>query len=357
MKFLFTASFFILVTMTCLSQAPTVIPADTLKKQLSQLQSKVDSIQTQLGKVQGLKNVGLKKSQGLALQKDIRDEQVKAIRICAVFMDRYAVGTKATDVILGALNTGITIGQLSSPFANKKFKDDYQKWGDKWGKFLPAIILPALSLLVKSNQEAQIGSVSLGLTITAAWSALSKSGKLQNNELTSAINNITQTMDLFDFNRTVYDDNQKLKAVIASVGAADPKLWPEFKRYWEKNKDILTSSNDEIKQDPRFPVFIDSTTVYLDRFQLKLARVNYVLDFAKGMMDSYDARYRLINADASNPVTIATAQAIADLKKTYSDNSKDWQELQGTFYKMTPGEARKLNAFYQLEEFFKQLHQ
>lgn len=90
---------------------------------------------------------------------------------------------------------------------------------------------------------------------------------------------------------------------------------------------------------------------------MKLARVNYVLDFAYGMIETYEKRYQLINSTeiSTNPIYTETKTAIEDLKKQYKDSKDKWNTLQSNFYKLTPTETRNLDSFYQLEEILRNL--
>lgn len=352
-KFLLLIGLFIL-TNSVFSQSTLKI--DSLKIQLYSLQTSVDSIRKQAevptkSKVDAATKFAKTKS-------DILTQQIEAIRICAKFNDRFAQGSAAMNTILSGIYSGVSIGELSSPFVNPTFRKSYDNWLSKWGKFLPAVILPAASLALKDN-NAKIGSVSIGISLTAILSAISSSDKQRNTDITKAITGVTNTMDLFDFNRNVYNDIQKLKSVIKSVDASDSTFNREFQTYWRSNQDILTMLDADIAKDPRFKTFIDNTTVYFDRFQLKLTRVNYVLDFAQSMINSYKLRYSNVNISDSTQGEILrdTKKSIDDLEGIYTKFKIDWNNLQAAFYKITPTETRKLQIFYQMEEFKNNLEQ
>lgn len=347
---------FLLVSKFTYSQTTAIPEIDSLKMQLNSLQSSVDSIkkQTEIP----AKNKADATAKILKTKADITTQQIEAIRICAKFNDRFAQGSAAINTILSGIQSGVSIGELSSPFVNPAFKKSYDNWLSKWGKFIPAVVLPALSIALKDN-NAKIGSVSIGISLTAILSAISSSDKQRNTDITKAITGVTNTMDLFEFNRSVYDDIQKLKSVITSVNASDSTFNNEFQEYWKANQDILTLSDDAITKDQRFKTFIDNTTVYFDRFQLKLARVNYVLDYAQGMINSYKLRYRYVSSTDTTQSQMLkdTRKAIIDLEGVYSKFKNDWTNLQTNFYKITPTETRKLQLFYQLEEIKKNLYQ
>lgn len=345
---------FMIMTKSVFSQSTPTPEIDSLKMQLYSLQTSVDSIRKQAEVP--TKNKADAAAKLSKTKSDILAQQIEAIRICGKFNERFAQGSEAMNVILSSIYSGVSIGELSSPFVNPTFSKSYDNWISKWGKFLPAVILPAASLALKDN-NAKIGSVSIGITLTAILSAISSSDKQRNTDITKAITGVTNTMDLFDFNRNVYNDIQKLKSVIKSVDASDSTFNKEFQAYWSSNQDILTMSDADVAKDPRFKTFIDNTTVYFDRFQLKLARVNYVLDFAQSMINSYKLRYSNVNNgdNTQGEILRDTKKAIDDLESLYTKLGKDWNKLQANFYKITPTETRKLQLFYQMEEIKKNL--
>lgn len=338
-----------------LQNIKTIEITDSLKQQLNSLQDSVNKYKKVAEEI--VTDKKKKQSEINKTKSQIIDKQIEAIRICAKYTDRFSQGTLAMDVILSAIQSNVSLGQLSSPFISPTFKDSYDNWFGKWGKFLPAIIIPALSLF-SDNENFKTASVSVGLSITTIASALTKNGdKGRNKDITTAFNNVTSTIDLFDFNRTVYDDIEKLKAIIKSVENSDSTFSSDFSNYIKSNGDLLTLPDDSIKNDPRFKKYIENSTVYFDRFQLKLARVNYVLDFAYGMIQSYEKRYSYITAInlSSNPIYPETQKAIITLKNQYSNLKGKWDTLQSKYYKLTPTETRKLDSFYQLEEILRNL--
>lgn len=344
--FLFSTSFSFAQT--------TTSEFDSLKTQLYSLQSSVDSIKKQSDAP--TKNKTEAASKLAKTKADILTQQIEAVRICAKFNDRFAQGSAAINAILSGIQSGVTIGTLSSPFVNPTFRKSYDNWLSKWGKFIPAVLLPTASLALKNN-NAKIGSVSIGIGLTGLLSALSSSDKKRNDDITKAITGVTSTMDLFDFNRSVFEDIQKLKSIIKSVDAADSTFNEQFQIYWKANQDVLTLSDDGILKDSRFLTFIDNTTIYFDRFQLKLTRVNYTLDYAQSLINSYKLRYNYINSadNAKSQMLKDTKQAIDDLETVYTKFKNDWTLLQSNFYKITPTETRKLQLFYQLEQLKKNL--
>lgn len=351
-KILIICAMFILSKFTYSQTQPTEI--DSLKTQLNNLQTSVDSIKKQS---ETPTRTTAEATAKLAKTKaDILNQQIEAIRICAKFNDRFAQGSSAINTILSGIESGVTIGELSSPFVNPTFRKSYDNWISKWGKYIPSVVLPALSIALKNN-NAKVGSVSIGLTLTGILSAISSSDKQRNADMTKAIMGVTNTMDLFEFNRSVYEDIQKLKAVIKSVNGTDSTFNSEYQTYWKANQNILTLSDDAISKDPRFKTFIDNTTLYFDKFQLKLTRVNYTLDYAQGMINSYKLRYNSVNSSdpANNQMLRDTKKAIDDLDGVYVKFKTDWTNLQSNFYKITPTETRKLQLFYQLEEIKKNL--
>lgn len=133
-------------------------PTDTLKAQLSALQGVVADIKSDVEQVKQKANSQEKEDEKIKIKEDIRKKQVEAIKICAKFTDRFAHGTIATDNILTAMKTGIAISSLQSPFVNNSFRGGYDNFWDKWGKWLPAVILPTASLLTK-NENTKIVSI------------------------------------------------------------------------------------------------------------------------------------------------------------------------------------------------------
>lgn len=322
---------------------------DSLKTQLYNLQASVDSIKKQSevparNKAEAAAKIAKTKA-------SILTQQIEAVRLCAKFIDRFAQGSAAINVILSGIQSGVTMGALSSPFVIPTFRKSYDNWLSRWGKFIPAVILPVASLAYNNN-NAKIGSVSVGIGLTGLLSALSKSDKKRNEDITKAITSVTSTIDLFDFNRSVYEDIQKLKSVISSVHAADSTFNEQIQSYWKANQDVLTLSDDSISKDPRFLTFIDNTTIYFDRFQLKLTRVNYTLDYAQSLINSYKFRYNHVNSiDLANSQMLKeTKKAIDDLDDVYTKFTSEWLQLQSNFYKITPTETRKFQLFYQLEQ-------
>lgn len=323
---------------------------DSLKIQLTSLKNSVDSI-----KKSSENPVAASKAATAKKIKDSKDEilnkQLKAIKICADFTTRFAQGSLSIDAILSGMKTGISIAELSSPFVNPEFKKSYDSWISKWGKFIPAVVLPAVSLGLKNN-NAKVGSISIGLGLTTILSAISSSDKKRNIAMENAINSVTSTMDLFQFNRAVHDDLQKLKSMIGSVNASDSTFSSDFSSYWKSNKDISITSEKEIVADPRFLTYIENSTFYFERFQLKLARVNYTLDYAQGLINTYISKYEYVSKTPSNHniTLLNTKKSIDSINDVYRKFKGEWDNLQKNFYVITPAESRTLQLFSQLEE-------
>lgn len=345
---LFTFSCSFGQTDTSLQQVQVV---DTLKQQLNLLPNSVTDIQKKIEDGAMVQD-RMTREQNLKSTKDtISFRQADVIKLCARYNERFAQGTIATETIISALSSGITIAKLSSPFESPTFRKNYDNWLSKWGKFLPAVILPTASLFFKDNNVKSI-SVAVGMSLTTIISAISKSDNKREKDMVLAIENVTSTIELFDFNRVVYGDLQKLKNSILSFQTADPDLYQNYKSYWRKNIDLAEKDRVDIIKDPRFLSYIDSSTIYFDRFQVKLVRLNYILDQAEGMLKSYEARNEYISkTDTSgSQIKIDINVSIMNLREAYDNHTKNWKELQATFYTITPVEARKFDSFYQLEE-------
>ncbi|MDQ1089747.1 hypothetical protein [Siphonobacter sp. SORGH_AS_1065] len=332
-----------------------------LKSYLTKVQSAYDNIK-ELSK--SIPAAGEAHRQQIAsTMENIKKRQLESVKICAIFNTLFASGSSNVDIILASLNTGITLGKMTTPFVAPTFRNSYDNWIGKWGKYLPSIALPLASMFSK-NENFKVASVSVGMSLTALINILSRSDKDRNKDVTQAFTNVTETIDLFDFNRAVYGDIEKLQTVIKSVISADSTLSKDYNTFFDENKDLFTKTDSDLVADSRYTNFIEKSRPLMDRFQSKLIRINYVLDYAEGMIKSYEIRSNYINnqpiptstyLESYSSIKKDTYNAINDLNKIFKDNKERWNSLQSRYYKLTPSDTKKLELFSDLEEIKKTL--
>ena len=325
-----------------ISQAP-IPPNDVLKAQIQDLSAKILHVQ------QALQSADTPEEKQSVI-KEIEERQVEALRLSASFVERFAQGAKATETILSALEAGVSIGELSSPFVSSTAADRINSWFNKWGKFVPAVVTPTVAFsLNQLNSNQKLASLPIGLSVTNLISAIYENKK--DKAIVKSLTSIQSTLDLFDLNRLVYNDIQKLKAYISSATKADSTLPAELISYWENNKDLTLMPDPALRADPRFPDYINTSQIYISRFQVKLTKVKFVLDHVEGMISSYYERELIknYNPQTADKVQTETKFALDKLVMTYANFKNNWEELQGRFYQISPAQLRKLDSYYQLE--------
>lgn len=315
---------------------------DYLKRQLQELSGKYAELQQQV------KSVDSKVDKTDVLV-SITARQTEAVRLSGSFVERFAQGSQATETILTALSTGAKMGSLSSPFTSATFTKEYDNWINKWGKFIPAIALPALSLTLENTKpNTKLASVPIGISLTALLSAINFSKK---DKVQEGLSNLQSTMDLFDLNRLVYNDMQKLQSYIRSANKADSLLSKDFATFWASNKDLFLKSDEDLRGDKRYKDYINNAQIYMSRFQLRLVKIKFVLDESESMIRSYSQRDYIKNYDPNKATKInqETKDAVDKLTLTYNAFRRQWEELQGRYYQISPEELRKLDSYYDLE--------
>lgn len=321
----------------------SVPPNDVLKGQVQELSKKIIQVQ------QALQDATTPQERS-AIIEEIDKRQAEALRLSGSFIERFAQGAKATETILSALETGASIGELSSPFVSLTASAKISNWVNKWGKFVPAVVMPTVALSMNQlNSNQKIATIPIGLSVTNLISAIYDNKK--DKAIDKSITDIQSTLDLFDLNRLVYNDIQKLKAFIKSATKSDSTLPAELITYWSDNKDLFLLPDAELRADPRFPDYINNSQIYISRFQVKLTKIKFVLDHVEGMINAYYERdlIKNYNPDTATKVQTETKIALDKLVLTYTNFKTNWEELQGRFYQISPAQLRKLDSYYQLE--------
>lgn len=318
---------------------------DFLKQQLTEFTAKISKLQ------QELKDASTSQKK-INLIQEIEKRQIESVRLSGSFVERFAQGAKASETILSALETGASIGELASPFVSPTFTKNYDNWMERWGKFIPSVALPALAISIKNlTPDQKLISVPIGITITGLISGLNKSESKKTEAIQKSIMDFQSTLDLFDLNRLVYNDVQKLKSYINSANKADSTLSDEFIKFWSENKSLFLKSDLEFISDARYKTYIGQAQIYMSRFQIKLTKIKFVLDFVEGMIKSYYNRDIISSSRTgnANQIQTETKNSLDKLNQTYTNFKNNWEELQGQFYQISPEELHKLDSYYELE--------
>lgn len=283
---------------------------------------------------------------------NIDKAQLDAVKLCMKQNIIYGTGASNVDIILGSLQIGSDFGKLTSPFASTDFTKRYDSWKDKWAKFIPAIVLPIGSLFLK-GANAKVAGASTGLLLTSIFNGFSKKN---GSEFDKAFTAFNETLDLFEFNRTVYGDLKKLDDVVISALTFDPKLAVDYIELNKETNRLWALGEAAMIADTGYKTYIKKSLPIIDRFQVKLTKISYVFNFASSLISAYkkydfpDASNEVKTTKEYSTVLNQTSKVVNDLTGALDANKDRWEGLMSNVYILTPKNRRTLERFEDLED-------
>jgi hypothetical protein len=290
----------------------------------------------------------------------ILKQQVKAVGLCCHLNQKLSFSAKTIDLIFDAMSFGIDLGKATSPYVSHTFTQTYDKWYDEVVNFAPAIAGSLLPVLFnKMDDKWKTGSMTIGLSVSGVVMAIngwlkSKKAEEHQNSLRN-LSNAVNMIELFEFNRDIYNDIQKIQSMIKSVNAADSLLGTEYEKFYDeycKKIEEREISEASMPKYEHFHEIIEKSIPYFDRFDERLARANVVLDYIKSVLDTYTLKYAYlskIEAYKGNPMLIEAYEYIKRMSEKRETHRDRWDALQKQM-RVTPEQSRNLQLFYDYEK-------
>ncbi|MGH7648129.1 MAG: hypothetical protein ACREND_08420 [Gemmatimonadaceae bacterium] len=286
-----------------------------------------------------------------ATLKTLTEKQGAAIRLTGQFARAYATGAAARVSILDNLSFGLSFASAASPFVSKTFDDSYVKT-THYLKAGSALLGVVGALLFSKDGSTRLAILGGGVGGTALIDLFRQSDSHVAKQAASGFAAINSTIDLFDFNRLVYNDILRLNGMVAVARNTDSVLTGAMKAFAESpaNQALLLVDSDSMSTLPGFCTYITSAESLFVRLQPLVAQVNNIYETAESMVKAYQLN-GIVADSGAQPSLYATdvKQAIGQLAKGLRNSQDSWATLQALLI-ISPSDIRQLNAFYELQD-------
>jgi len=278
----------------------------------------------------------------------INRDRSKAVQIAVGLTVSLSGASSSIDFAMESFKVGAKMQSLSTPFLSATFTTSYNNIEKL--KFLPSVILPLAAILIPGASEDQkIGSVAVGASLTGILHFI-KLKPSKDDAKSATTKKITETMDLFNLNRAVYVDMEKIVSYAELVMSTDPTLSSQFTVFKNSVDNMVGMSDTELASDPRFETVIGQAQDFFSRFDRKLSRVDYLIAQVEASVETYKRRPEYISAagvtEDGLPKDIRErVDQVGDLVVRYAEL---WAKLKKDHYSISSTKLNSLNSFNQL---------
>lgn len=267
-------------------------------------------------------------------------------------------GAYTVPVVFKAIQTGINLGLLSSPFSIPSIRKKYDTFYE-YAKYLPVIAGVMLPTIVDmSNTKGSI-SLAIGISITSILGEMSNA--TTKNKTDETLKEVSATSDVIALNRAVYRDMIVLDSMISNELNKKDSLAEKYgnfmKRYNWKN---INETSGAIKENG-FDTYVDTSLMYFEKVTEKVNSINLLIFQVNKIMVSYNQQVVTLesiykdNANASKIIADVKA-AITNIKSKVDGFNEAWQLLSSQCYKLNYEDKEKFRKFNEYTNFIKLIH-
>jgi hypothetical protein len=319
---------------------------DGIKVQQSLITSKHNLYQYDLQ----LSNVipkDVEKSENKQLIDSINEIRFKYIKSIEEINTEMQQGAYTVPVIFSAIQTGINLGLLSSPYSVQSIRNKYDSFYG-YAKYLPIIAGAVVPAVVDMSEKKSFYSLAIGISITSIFSEIGNSNT--KNKTDEVLKEVSATSDVIALNRDVYRDMVVLDSMISNELANKDSLAKNYssfkKRYNWKN---INYTAEAIKING-FDTYVDTSLMYLEQVTEKVKSINLLIFQVNKIMMSYNQQVVILEARYKDNVKASTIiadvkKAIENVKSKVDSFSGAWYLLSNQSYTLSYDDKEMLNKF------------